>query len=116
MLSYDLREKVLAYAEGRITVEELEDWLVPRLPMYLTPEPSDDARLASVVELGLAELGDGLTTEGELRASLLARVCEERTVLFRPGASWERTSASVTRTRATFTPTPETAPFTVLTW
>ncbi len=70
MLSHELRDKVLQYVNAEITLEELEDWLVPRLPEYLTFQPSTDAEVAGAIELGLAELSDCLITEDDLRRSL----------------------------------------------
>lgn len=81
MLSYELKEQTLAYVEGRMGLAELEEWLVPRLPLFMSPGPSPDADLAATIELGLAELSAGITTEKELRRTLAALLNSEPTVI-----------------------------------
>jgi hypothetical protein len=97
MLSYELKEKALQYAEGHISLEELEDWLIPRLPAYLAFQSSTDAEVAGAIELGLAEIGDGLIGEVEFRRSLRSLTASKGTVF----ASYGRTN--VVQTGATNT-------------
>ncbi len=115
MLSYELREKVAQFVGHRLSIQELEEWLVPRLPLYLTFTPSSDGKLAGAVELGLAELSDGLTTEAELRRSLSALLSEETTVSVScdPLRSTRTTSTNET-TRALPIGAPRTVGLTVL--
>lgn len=64
--------KVSDYLEHRITLEELEDWLVRNLGLFLSPPskdaPDDASELAGTIELGLAEMSKGHRTEEEFRA------------------------------------------------
>lgn len=70
MLSSQLRERILEFAESRTTVEQLEDWLVPRLPMLLRSPETADAKVVAAVELALAELSDRIRTIDGLRTFL----------------------------------------------
>jgi hypothetical protein len=65
--SLDLYSKVTDYIEKNITLSELESWLVLMLPLYLSNPDSETAILASRIELGLAEINAGITTERTLR-------------------------------------------------
>ncbi len=114
MVSFELQQIVLAYIERRITVAELEDWLVPRLPTYLGSGRDPASELVSGIELGLAELGDGLITEDEFRANLarLLRRCRAGFVATGPSETTTTSLAKVHRHWATVAP--EVASFTVL--
>jgi len=62
--------KTFQYLGHQITLEELEDWLVPHLPRYLSMEPCSESELAGAIELGLAEMSAEQRTEDEFRATL----------------------------------------------
>lgn len=68
----DIFGKVSDYLEYRITLEQLEDWLVRNLGLFLSPPskeaPDDASELAGTIELGLAEMSKGHRTEEEFRA------------------------------------------------
>lgn len=70
MLSSKLRRKINQFLEAAITIEELEDWYVARLPLLLIDPNSTDSDLVSAIELGLAELNAGIRDENNLRQFL----------------------------------------------
>ena len=68
--SIEIFSKVRDYLERRITLQGLESWLVPKLPLYLANPDSDVGRLVGLIELRLAELKAGIRTERSVRLSL----------------------------------------------
>jgi hypothetical protein len=70
MLSYELEKMVLQYINCEITIEQLEDWLVPRLPVFLRLPHSSDSDVVAAIELGLAEMSDEIRNEAEFREFL----------------------------------------------
>jgi hypothetical protein len=70
MLSYELEKMVLQYIRCEITIEQLEDWLVPRLPVFLRLPHSSDSDVVAAIELGLAEMSDEIRNEAEFREFL----------------------------------------------
>jgi hypothetical protein len=79
MLSFDLSNKVTEFVESVITMSDLEEWLVPRLPMFLTDPHSDNSDVVAAIELGLAEVSNGIKTVDEFRHEL-RQVLRERIV------------------------------------
>lgn len=77
MISSDFRDKILQVVEGSITIEQLEEWLVPRLPVFLTSPDSTISDIVAIIELGLAEMSDGVRTKDEF-LELLQNVAEEQ--------------------------------------
>lgn len=73
---------VYEYLDNAMTLEQLEDWLVPRLPVLFQIPDAPIARLAATIELGLAEIGDGVIDEEEFRNLLQSAVREEATLTF----------------------------------
>ena len=67
MISSDLMDQITQYLNNQITINDLEDWLVPREPWLLRDPISDDADIVGVIELGLAEMGSGIRSEEEFR-------------------------------------------------
>lgn len=96
MLSYELQETVLRYINNEIDIEQLKDWLVPRLPIFLSSLDTPDANVADAIELGLAEMRDGIRTEDEVRQLLLDVVREQITVLvvYPPDRLYDETSGA----------------------
>jgi hypothetical protein len=80
MLSYELKDKLLDFVEGKITTEQLEDWLVPRLPGFLASPDTADSDVIAAVELGLAEMADGIRTMAEFRDLLRDTLREQSSV------------------------------------
>lgn len=70
MISYELRNTLLQFVNSELDVEQLENWLVPRLPILLASPVSSDADVIAAVELGLAEINDGIRTLDEFRSGL----------------------------------------------
>lgn len=68
--SMEIFSKVADYTQGRMSLQELESWLAPRLSMHMINLESEDARLAGLIELCLAELHDGIRTERGIKARL----------------------------------------------
>lgn len=65
----ELHSIVEQYLEGSISLADMEDWLVPRLPIlfHLPPMEPEATDLAADIEVGLAELSSGELSEGEFR-------------------------------------------------
>ncbi|MFQ5433720.1 MAG: hypothetical protein ACE5FD_02485 [Anaerolineae bacterium] len=70
MLSLELRDVVIDFVENRKSIQELEDWYIPRLPFFLANPNSTDSELLSEIEVGLAEYHDGILNNDELRKGL----------------------------------------------
>lgn len=70
------------YLDHAITLQELEDWVIYHLPLLFQIPDSPVARLAAAIELGLAEIGDGVVDEEEFRNVLEAAVRQEVTLSF----------------------------------
>ena len=68
--SIEVFAKVQDYVDRRITLHELESWLVNRLPIYLSNPKTAAAELVGVIELGLAEIQAGIRSERSLRKLL----------------------------------------------
>ena len=81
MLSSEVREKVTEFVESNISLSELEEWLVPRLPSFMREPYSADSDVVAEIELGLAEINDGIRTTEELRNNL-KRVLENHSLQF----------------------------------
>jgi|GEM_PF-1393186 len=70
MYSQELKDQVIRYIDNEISLRELEEWIVPRTPMYIHDPESDDADLIAEIELQLAEFADGLRDEGNIKDEL----------------------------------------------
>jgi len=68
--SIDIFSKITDYLEHRITMRELESWLVPMLPIYLLNPDSAAANLIGLIELGLAEIQAGIRSEKSFKRLL----------------------------------------------
>ena len=66
----ELSAKVNAYVNDECSLSDLETWLAPRLSYYLSNPDSHAGQVAIAVELGLAEVKDGITDEGSLQQAL----------------------------------------------
>lgn len=80
MVSPELREKVVAYLDGKITLAELERWYVPRVPRFFKDPDSADADIIAAIDLGLAELHDRIRTESAVRELIASALREYDTV------------------------------------
>jgi hypothetical protein len=81
VLSFALKEKVSQYIDSVITLEELEEWYVPRLPQFLAIPDSADADVVAAVELALVEFESGLRDEVEVKELLDEALKEQPTVV-----------------------------------
>lgn len=100
MLSLELRNQVINYVNSEITIEQLEDWYVPRLPLYTRIPDSADAKVIAAIELGLAEYNCEIRSEEELRAFLADTIREYDTMLslFQPEIEHFSTTGSSNQT------------------
>lgn len=76
----EIFRKVFQYLDGKIDVEDIEDWLVPHLYEFLTLLPCSASELAGVIELGLAEMSSGQCAEEDFRSLLKKYVLEHNTI------------------------------------
>ncbi len=77
MLEAELRKNLELYLARKLTLRQLEEWAVPRLPMLFASPESSVAKLASALELGLAEMGSKAHTEKELRQLLREALAQQ---------------------------------------
>jgi len=78
MFTSEFQEQVFQYIDGIISLSNLEDWYVPRLPMLVTSPYTEE--LVSTIELGLIEIGSGLKSEGEFKELLQEFIREHNTI------------------------------------
>ena len=94
MLSYELNEKITKYLNQEISLPELEEWIVPRLPYFLQLPQSGDAEVISAFELGLAEMTNGTKTEAGFNELLTQALSEQVNIRYQLGDSRTETSSS----------------------
>lgn len=78
--SIEIFSKVSDYVERQITLWDLESWIVPRLRLLIEHPDSAAGQLAGSIELCLAELQEGITSERSIRALLKHLIGHSRTV------------------------------------
>lgn len=71
---YEIREKVAQYLTSRISLDQFEDWLVARSWNMHADSDRQSQKLASEIELRLAEYSSGHLTEQDLRRELVPYV------------------------------------------
>ena len=81
MLTSEIFNVVDQYLERAITLEELEDWLVPRLPLFFKWPYSSLTDLVTEIEVALADMSEQRRTEDEFR-SLLNKILEQAQVVW----------------------------------
>ena len=79
-LTSEVFSKVFQYLDGKISVEDIEDWFVPHLYEFLTLPPCGASELAGIIELGLAEMSNGQSSEEDFRSLLKKYVLEHNTI------------------------------------
>lgn len=79
--SIELSAKIAEYLDKRVTLHDLEEWLAPRLTVYLANPDSQAGQLATVIELNLAEIYSGITSERTLR-KVLSKYKSENPITF----------------------------------
>jgi hypothetical protein len=96
-MSFELSSRLQDYLRRRATLQDMESWLVPRLPLYLDNPDSAAGQLAGAIELLLSELQAGLRTERSLRTALGRYRRELQTIWIQyPGVECENTATSST--------------------
>ena len=68
--SFELLSKITDYLDHELSLSDLESWVTPRLPIYLTAPGSGLEALVSQLELGLTEISAGILSERTLRRRL----------------------------------------------
>lgn len=64
----DIFAKADQYLKGSISLEELEDWFIPLLPLFFSlPDGDSSAELSAIIEMGRAELSSEIIDEDELK-------------------------------------------------
>ncbi len=66
MISSVLRDKILEYIQKRISVTDLEEWLVPQIPLLIADPDSAESDLVAAIELGIAEFEAGIRSDENL--------------------------------------------------
>ena len=101
--SIEIFSKVNDYIERRMTLRELESWLVFMLPIYLSNPGSATAELVGTIELGLAEIQAGIRSERSLRRLLASYVAYNpiRYQLYPHQTSINVTTSSASQTEPT---------------
>lgn len=95
MISSELYKKVAEVIDNLITVQQLEEWLVPRLPAFLVDPNSSDADIIATIELGLAEMNDGIRTKEEFSKLLRDTIQEQNIILnWSPSSEYYKSGAS----------------------
>jgi hypothetical protein len=103
MISSELYNKVIEVIDNQIDIKQLEEWLVPRLPIFLA-EP-DSADVVAAIELGLAEMSDGIRTKEEFSELLLDTIQEQGAILIVDRLYEGRSSNQTSQTVLDFTAT-----------
>ena len=78
MFASELQEQVFRYIDGIVSLSDLEEWYVPRLPMLVTSPYTEE--LVSAIELGLIEIGSSLRSEDEFKELLQEFIREHDTI------------------------------------
>ncbi len=78
MIISELQEQVFRYLDSIVSLSDLEEWYVPRLPMLVTSPYTEE--LVSTIELGLIEISSGLRSEDEFKELLQEFMREHNTI------------------------------------
>lgn len=63
-------EKVRSYLRGDMLLDELDRWIVERLPALVPPRQDAVSELAGLIQLWVSELGQGHRDPEEVRSSV----------------------------------------------
>lgn len=80
--SSEIVHKVQSYISGRLSLEELEDWVMQRVEYFFELPSSDANELVGIVIGGLAEISLGHRSEGDFRAILKEQLERETISVF----------------------------------
>ncbi len=78
--SLDIFKVTYRYLEGSLTLDAVQEWLVPRLGIFLVDPRSTPSQLAGLLELGFADIAAGEADEEELRALIGDFLRENETI------------------------------------
>jgi hypothetical protein len=81
MISNELRELLISFVNNQIGINELESWIVPKLPALIQDPNSPDADIVAVIELALAEFAKGIRTEDDVR-KYIHRTLQEHSLVW----------------------------------
>jgi uncharacterized membrane protein len=76
MISSALREKIIDFVESQISLDQLEEWFVPRSLEFFRQPDSEDVIIAGAVELCIAEFSEQIRSIDECRAYLRQALSE----------------------------------------
>ena len=96
MSSSEFINMVYSYLDQEITVEDLEDWLIPQLPFLLSLPKSSLFDLVATIELGLAEMNSGALSEEAFRDMLKDSISKSGVTQF------EYTTSAITSVSASY--------------
>jgi uncharacterized membrane protein len=91
MITSALREKIIDFTESQITLDQLEEWFVPRSLEFFRQPESEDAIIAGAIELCLAESSEQIKSLDECRDYLRQALSEHSVFVEYPGNSGQRT-------------------------
>ena len=96
----DIFQVARDYVAGELTLDALQEWLVPRLGSFLEDLSSSSSELAALVELTLADITSGEASEEELRTLVTEFLREHESI--RLGSPTKTASANETVTTGPF--------------
>ena len=76
----DIFQMTRAYLAGELTLDALQEWLVPRLGVFLADPESTSSQLAGLLELTFADIASCEADEEELRALVDEFLREHETI------------------------------------
>lgn len=68
------------YLDGAVALDDVQEWLVPRLGIFLVDPHATASELAGLLELGFADIAAGEADEGELRELVSAFLRENESI------------------------------------
>lgn len=78
--SVELITKLDDYFHGRISLRDIENWVVPNLPVLLDHPNSFSGKMACAIEQTLNEVSEDLRTERSAKRALKKYFFEEKTL------------------------------------
>jgi len=95
IVDYAIREKVAQYLTGGISLDQFEDWLVQSSWNMHRGSDAQSQKLASAIELRLAEHSSGHLSEVDLRAELSGFVTKYVINAFLNSAGHQQLTAAI---------------------
>ena len=82
--AFDILHRTRQYLDGKLSLHEIENWVVHHLDELLSEPGTTPYELAGAIELGLAELSAGNIDEDQLRSDIQSLLAHG-SVIFRVG-------------------------------